>query len=599
LPNPKKLGGDIVKKILTVFILLLAATALFAAGEQEGTEGPAVQDTDTFVYESIGDPDSLDPAKAYDSSSWEVMSNIYETLIAYDGESTSEFVPVIAEEVPSIENGGISEDGLTYRFKIRKGIFFHDGRPVTPKDVEYTFERNMVVDADGGPNWVWYSYLLGKAGSRDAEGSFAVTFDEIDRAVEVDGQYVVFNLPVPFPPFLSLLAATWGSVVNMEWVADQGGWDGTAETWKDYNKPEEMAETLYDIANGTGPYKLERWEKDVEVVLTRNENYWGEEPFFRRGIARVVTEWATRKLALLQGDADSVYVPAEYYNEMLEETGLYDLDTAQLSVTAFHFNYDINTTDNPMAGSGQLDGKGIPNDFFQDEDVRKGFAYAWDGETYRNDVLLGYAKDPVTPVPFGLPFKDTSLEGYDLDLAKARQHFQNAFDGELWEKGFSFEILYNEGNTGRQTTARILAENVSGLNPKFKIETRAISWAEYLDKIRNSTMPLFVIGWLPDYPDPDNFVTPFMHSTKGTFAAWANYENPKADALIDEAATTIDPDRRRDLYYEIQRIYVDDVVSVITNQPEEKWFFNDSIEGVYFNPMMSSQFDLLPYLTRK
>ncbi len=588
-----------MKKILTVFILLLAATALFAAGEQEGTEGPAVQDTDTFVYESIGDPDSLDPAKAYDSSSWEVMSNIYETLIAYDGESTSEFVPVIAEEVPSIENGGISEDGLTYRFKIRKGIFFHDGRPVTPKDVEYTFERNMVVDADGGPNWVWYSYLLGKAGSRDAEGSFAVTFDEIDRAVEVDGQYVVFNLPVPFPPFLSLLAATWGSVVNMEWVADQGGWDGTAETWKDYNKPEEMAETLYDIANGTGPYKLERWEKDVEVVLTRNENYWGEEPFFRRGIARVVTEWATRKLALLQGDADSVYVPAEYYNEMLEETGLYDLDTAQLSVTAFHFNYDINTTDNPMAGSGQLDGKGIPNDFFQDEDVRKGFAYAWDGETYRNDVLLGYAKDPVTPVPFGLPFKDTSLEGYDLDLAKARQHFQNAFDGELWEKGFSFEILYNEGNTGRQTTARILAENVSGLNPKFKIETRAISWAEYLDKIRNSTMPLFVIGWLPDYPDPDNFVTPFMHSTKGTFAAWANYENPKADALIDEAATTIDPDRRRDLYYEIQRIYVDDVVSVITNQPEEKWFFNDSIEGVYFNPMMSSQFDLLPYLTRK
>ena len=588
-----------MKKILTVFILLLAATALFAAGEQEGTEGPAVQDTDTFVYESIGDPDSLDPAKAYDSSSWEVMSNIYETLIAYDGESTSEFVPVIAEEVPSIENGGISEDGLTYRFKIRKGIFFHDGRPVTPRDVEYTFERNMVVDADGGPNWVWYSYLLGKAGSRDAEGSFAVTFDEIDRAVEVDGQYVVFNLPVPFPPFLSLLAATWGSVVNMEWVADQGGWDGTAETWKDYNKPEEMAETLYDIANGTGPYKLERWEKDVEVVLTRNENYWGEEPFFRRGIARVVTEWATRKLALLQGDADSVYVPAEYYNEMLEETGLYDLDTAQLSVTAFHFNYDINTTDNPMAGSGQLDGKGIPNDFFQDEDVRKGFAYAWDGETYRNDVLLGYAKDPVTPVPFGLPFKDTSLEGYDLDLAKARQHFQNAFDGELWEKGFSFEILYNEGNTGRQTTARILAENVSGLNPKFKIETRAISWAEYLDKIRNSTMPLFVIGWLPDYPDPDNFVTPFMHSTKGTFAAWANYENPKADALIDEAATTIDPDRRRDLYYEIQRIYVDDVVSVITNQPEEKWFFNDSIEGVYFNPMMSSQFDLLPYLTRK
>ncbi|MFP4383727.1 MAG: ABC transporter substrate-binding protein [Spirochaetia bacterium] len=588
-----------MKKLLSVLTILLLASAVFAGGEQEKTEGPMTQGEDrTFVYESIGDPDSLDPAKAYDSASWEVMANIYETLIAYDGESTSEFVPVIAEVVPSIENGGISEDAKTYRFKIRDGIFFHNGSPVTPEDVEYTFERNMVVDADGGPNWVWYSYFLGTGGSRDGDGNFAVTFDQIDKAVEVDGDYVVFNLAAPFPPFLSLVAATWGSILDKDWVIEQGGWDGTEATWKDYNKPDEMEETLYDIANGTGPYMLERWEKDVEVVLTRNDNYWGEKPYFERGIARKVTEWGTRKLALLQGDADSVYVPAQYYNEMMEEDGVYDIDTAQLSVTAFHFNYEINTTDNPMAGSGQLDGQGVPSDFFKDDDVRKGFAYAWDGETFRQDVLLGYAKDPVTPVPFGLPYKDTSLEGYDLNLEKAKEHFQNAYDGELWEKGFKLEILYNEGNEGRQTTARILAENITSLNSKFQIETRAISWAEYLDKIRNSTMPLFIIGWLPDYPDPDNFVTPFMHSVKGTFAAWANYENPVVDELIDKAATTVDPDKRQEMYYALQQIYVEDVVSVVTNQPEEKWFFNDNIEGVYFNPMMSSQFDLLPYLKR-
>jgi ABC-type transport system substrate-binding protein len=70
------------------------------------------------------------------------------------------------------------------------------------------------------------------------------------------------------------------------------------------------------------------------------------------------------------------------------------------------------------------------------------------------------------------------------------------------------------------------------------------------------------------------------------------------DELIDKAATTVDPDERREMYYALQQIYVDDVVSVVTNQPEEKWFFNDNIEGVYFNPMMSSQFDLLPYLKR-
>jgi peptide/nickel transport system substrate-binding protein len=581
---------------------MLVLALLFGCGPAEEEDAEAeeqaaaeIKNPNTYVYGGIGDPDSLDPAKAYDTASWEVMTNVYETLVDFDRESTDEFVPALATEVPTRENGGISEDGTTYRFQIRDGVTFHNGNELTPEDVEYTFERNMVVDAPGGPNWVWFTYLLGKGGSGDVE-----SFSEIDQAVEVDGQYVVFNLNKPFPPFLSVIANTWGAIVDKEWVVEQGGWPGTADTWKDYNKPEAGDETLYEITNGTGPYKLERWEKDTEVVLTRFEDYWGEKPAMERGINRVVKEWSTRRLMLLQGDADSVYVGPQHYDDMAEESGLkVNRDLKTLNVTGLHFNYEIATQDNPLTGSGQLDGEGIPGDFFNDKDVRLGFAYAWDSETFINQVLEGHGRSPVTPVPFGLPFKNEELEGYGHDMEKAEEHFRQAMGGDVWENGFQFEILYNEGNNIRQVASRLIAENVSKINDNFQIDTRAVPWPDFLDRIQTGTMPMFVIGWAPDYPDPDNFVTPFMHGQKGTFASWVNYNNERVNELIDEAGTTLNQEERREMYYELQQIYLDDVVGIMTHQPVEQRFYRDWVEGNFYNPMQSSQFDLLPYIEKE
>ncbi|MFO7782906.1 MAG: ABC transporter substrate-binding protein, partial [Spirochaetia bacterium] len=236
-----------MKKALLLLSAVLVLALLFGCGGAAEEEAPEeaeeqaaaeIQNPNTYVYGGIGDPDSLDPSKAYDTASWGVMTNIYETLIDFDREATDEFVPVLATEVPTRENGGISEDGTTYRFRIRDGVTFHNGNELTPEDVEYTFERNMVVDADGGPNWVWFTYFLGKGSSADVED-----FSEIDEAIEVDGDYVVFNLPNPFPPFISVLASTWAAILDKEWVIENGGWDGTAETWMDYNKPAEGQET--------------------------------------------------------------------------------------------------------------------------------------------------------------------------------------------------------------------------------------------------------------------------------------------------------------------------------------------------------------------
>ncbi len=593
-----------MKRIFILLLALAVAMAAFAGGKKE--EAPAkeeapkevvpekvIKNPDTFIYAGIGDVDSLDPSRAYDTASWEVLRNVYDTLIDYDGESTSKFVPMLAEEIPTMENGGISPDGKTYRFKIRKGIKFQSGHTLTPEDVEYTFERTLVTDPDNGPNWVWYTYLLDAGGSRDRDGNIIADFKDIDKAIEVEGDYVVFHLPNPFPPFLSMMAATWASIVSKPWVIEQGGWPGTEETWKDYNGPDTGKDTLQEIANGTGPFKLVRWETEVEVVLERFEDYWGRKPFVKRAIRKVVPEWSTRKLIVMQGDADCVWVYPENFADMDKEESLVGhrrLPT--LVVTAIHFNYDFVTKDNPLVGSGKLDGEGVPGDFFQDKDVRLGFAYAWDSKTFIDEVLLGAGIDPVTPVPRGLPFKNEALKARPFDLKKAEEHFKKALGGRLWANGFKMEILYNEGNVKRETTARILAENIMSLNPKFKLETRAVPWPEYLDKIRKNTMPLFIIGWAPDYPDPDNYVLPFMHSEKGTFAAWAHYKNEEVDRLIDAAAIEPDPAKRKDMYYRLQEIYLEDVVSVMTDQPIDNRYFRDWVKGYFYNPMQSGPFDL-------
>jgi len=320
-----------------------------------------------------------------------------------------------------------------------------------------------------------------------------------------------------------------------------------------------------------------------------------------RGILRVVQEWSTRRLQLTQGDLDVAYVPETQYSAMLEEdviTAYQDLPT--LNVNGIHFNYDIDTSgDNPLAGSGELDGEGVPAGFFDDIDVRRAFRYAFDSNALIEEALEGNARNPVTPVPYGLAFKNEDLEVPEHNMELAEEHFRQAHDGALWENGFKFEILYNEGNDVRQIASRIVAENVGSINDKFQIETRAVPWPEFLDKIRNSTMPMFIIGWLPDYPDADNFVTPFMHSTKGTFAAWAHYENARADELIDRGGTILNEDERREIYYELQDIYLEDVTSIMITQPLETWFFQDYVQGVHFNPMYSSEFELLPYVTKE
>jgi peptide/nickel transport system substrate-binding protein len=571
-------------KVKNKWMLVLLIVSMVLGGTLAGL-AQEIKNPDTLIVADYGTVDSLDPAYAYDTASGCRIINIYESLIFWDREKTDEFIPMLAAKVPSVENGLISQDGLTYTFPIRKGVKFHNGEVLTPEDVEYSIERAMVQDRPGGPVWMLLEPLLG-IGSTRKGGEIVVDFKDIDQAVEVEGDSVVFHLAQPYPPFLSVLANTWGGIVSKKFVVENGGWPGTAETWKDFNGPEPGKEILHNIACGTGPFKLERWDPGVETVLLRNDDYWREPAKLKRVVSKYVEEWTTRKLMFLAGDVDVVMVDRQYMMEMEGVEGIRihkDLPTLQ-NGSAF-YNFKINPEGNPDIGSGKLDGEGIPPDFFSDKDVRLAFSYSFDWDTYLRDAWFNEAYQPASPIVRGLPYLNPDQAVYKYDRAKAEEHFKKALGEELWEKGFKMTILYNTGNAQRRTAAHIFEDNIEVMNPKFSIEVRPVEWATYLDDLIAGKLTLFIIGWLADYPDPHNFVYPYMHS-HSTFAEWQSYSNSRVDALVEEGIATVVPEERKDAYYELQTIYYEDVPSVGLYQPLGRRYERDWVQGWYFNPVI-------------
>jgi len=133
--------------IYSVLAVLLGTILIFtgACGEKKEIKNP-----DTFIQATIGDPDTLDPAAAYDTTSAQHIELVYDTLIRFDGESTTKYKPWLATE------WNVSADGKTYRFHIRKGVKFSNGNTLTPADVEYSIERGMVQDYSAGPQWMFF-----------------------------------------------------------------------------------------------------------------------------------------------------------------------------------------------------------------------------------------------------------------------------------------------------------------------------------------------------------------------------------------------------------------------------------------------------------
>ena len=276
--------------------LFLSLLAALVVGSVAFAQAPA----NTYVYATFGAPASLDPVRAYDTSSGAILENIYETLYTFDDPAIDTLKPGLATDYQ------VLNDGTTYRFTLREGVQFHSGNTMTCADVDWSITYGLVTAAPEGAT----SYLLGKQflGSQqdgsDVEAYNAeVTWDELDGAVTCpdgpDGLVADLNIQAPDPAFLAVLAYTAFSVIDSEYAIANGVWDGTEATYQDWIGRDLTEEFLHRNPSGTGAYELVEWG-DANMIATRFDDYWGGPAPIENVVFNYVDEEATRILALQQ-----------------------------------------------------------------------------------------------------------------------------------------------------------------------------------------------------------------------------------------------------------------------------------------------------------
>jgi len=583
-----------------------------------------------------GNPDTVDPAWSYDTASGELLFNVLETLIVFDGEHADMYLPCLATDW-ILENitGTTSPEGLSwyfrYTFTIRTGVPFQCGPPyiLTPADVEYSIERGMVQDRDGGPQWMFYEPLLDSWGAQAWDignctnpGPDAATVGKmIDHAVESNATHVWFNLAFPgaYEPFYQILSQCWAGIISKQWVNDyvigtlgRPDWNGTWGTaytdWLCVNNPEiSPLDDPTPIMCGTGPFSLVTLDYvDMYWQIGRFVDYWRGWPadypappypsdptnvmpagYIDTAKVTWAYVWSTRSAMFLAGDVDFCAVPREYIGDMLGQDNIrctYPLPGLAVGNLFFTFDIDPSTSYGTINDYGVYSADGIPRDFFANIHTRKAFAYLFDYDTYLATAFLGEAIAPATAVIPGLAYYDPSVLGYTYNLMTAAAEFAQV--STLWSTGFTITICYNTGNIARQRAAELIQDGINAINTmngtSFVANIVSIDWNPYLGAMVSQQLSCFIIGWLADYPDPHNFAFPFYH-TYGTFAHWQSYSNSAMDALIDSGIREGDPNARAVIYHDVQQLAVDDCPSVPLYDAIGRHFEQTWIVGWYYN----------------
>jgi peptide/nickel transport system substrate-binding protein len=459
--------------------------------------------------------------------------------------------------------------------------------------------------------------------------------EDIKQAVEYDDEArtLTFHLKEPFAPFMQILTQGWGVPMDMEWMVEQGAWDGDCANWVPYHDPNAEDSVIFDIENGTGPFKLEYWKPLDEISAVRFDDYWRTEPmweggpsgpaYYDRVIEKTVNEWGTRFAMFQAGDIDWNYVPTQYVDQIdplvaedcdyktgectpLNAGGQFRRykDMPGTGSVDFFFVMDI-PQESSYIGSGRLDGGGIPSDFFADPNIRQAFSACFDYDTYIAEVEKGEALARNGPIIWdmtGHDPEDPPTPKYDPAACEAYFKMSDLdHDGvpagededDVWETGFYMMLAYNLGNDQRRVAAEMLKAGIEALNEKFTIDILALPWPAYLKQYQATYIPLYRIGWGEDYHHPHNWVQPFLSSAGayGTALGLPEDLQNQFDTMIAEAKSIPDPTEQHEAYKAIQRLANEQMTSLWGVQPTDRQYHPLWLQGYFRNTSM----DICPF----
>lgn len=529
---------------------LLATSAILVLTVAAAPQAYAATPADTLVQAwAIDDIISLDPGEAFEISTAEVTANTYSKLVALDPADTSKIVSDIAE------SWDVSEDGLTYTFKLKPNLTFASGNPITAADVAFSFER--VIKLDKSP-----AFLLTQ---------FGLTGDNVtDKAKAADDSTFVLTVDKPYAPsfVLNVLTATVASVVDKKLVMENAKPVTPTEEYKyDTDFGNEFLKTGYA---GSGPFKIREWRANEVVVLERNDNYYGEKAKLARVIYRYMKESAGQRLALENGDIDVARnLDPNDFDAVAKKDGI--ATTSAPKGTLYYFSLNQK---NPNLAKPE---------------VVEAFKYLVDYDALGETLIKGIGEIHQTFLPTG---QLGALEDkpYKLDVAKAKELLAKAGlpDG--------FTVTMDVRNTQPVTG---IAENVQQTLAQAGIKLEIIpgDGKQTLTKYRARQHDIYIGQWGSDYFDPNSNAETFTfnpdNSDEGTnkTLAWRNAWDPK-ELSAKTAAALLEKDtaKRAAIYEDLQKQVLASGPFVVIFQQTEIAGYSSKVQNYKLGPSFDTNY---------
>lgn len=489
-------------------------------------------------------PDTLDPQDASFTNEIAVLVLNYEGLTRFDAELKT--IPAAAERWQ------YSADAQEITFTLRKGLTYSDGTPLTARDFAQAIRRSL------DPRGVVGNYqdtffmiegaeaILNTAVPTD-EAILPRLFEQLGVATP-DDRTIRFTLTQPTPYFHTLMAI-WVAYPARQDLIDRGG----DEWWQS---------AAYQLGNG--PFQIAAIDSALNSIEFRaNEHYWRGRPQLDVIEYHYIANLAVALQAYKNGEVDvmmpdpndvaAIRADPQLSQEFVDYPG------------ACTLVYEFNLTKAP----------------FDDQHVREAFAYAIDRDALLRDSFKDTEVKTLTWIPPGYPGYDREENRFDFDVAKARAALaQSRYGGAAALPEIKF--AYNSNNPANQARVEYFIQMIQK-NLGVEITPDPIEGTT-LTSMRKSidTHPqLNVGGWCADFPDQQNWLNIYWHS-RSNFAATIGYRNEQADALMDAAAVTIDPQRRAALYDQAQKLIIGDAAHVMRSNSKNQFLVKPYVKGLDF-----------------
>ncbi len=489
----------------------------------------------------------LDPGQFYEINPGALMNVVYETLYHLpDSSKPDDFQPLLADGMPEV-----SDDGTEVTIKVRSGVTFHNtGNKMTADD--WVFSLNRTKNLKGNP-----SYLA-----------------EYWTSVEaVDPSTLKFTLEAPNPALVAILTSTPLAVVDSKQVIENGGSDATPPASGD-----PAGAAFQEGSLGTGPYMLTQYDPNTEVIIERNEAYWGDAPAFDRLIWRNIVGANEQLQAIQAGEADIAFsLDPDAVDQVKSDSNLQLLEgqTISLHYLALHTQ---ETPGGPLAK----------------KELRQAIAQAIDYDGIVDGLLAGAAIRPPTVVPIPMAgSEDLASEAYTTDLTAAQKSF-DAAGVESAEVTLSYRAD-GEGPSGlsEETLATKLQSDLQAVKG-LTIKLDPMDANTWIEQYRASALQFTLAPWGPDYPDIQSYIEPFGRSDQGV-AKRVGYKNATVDETLDQIITETVPAKKKELYIAVQRAIIDDAPFIVLYQPTDRKPASAAVKNVKLHFLYNIQ---LRYATK-